>query len=64
MGAIPETQYLETPDGYIGYQTFGSGPRDLLFITNWVTNVDVMLEEASVVRYFDRLGSFARAGGS
>lgn len=60
VGAIPETQYLETPGGYIGYQSFGSGPRDLLFITNWVTNVDVMWEEASVVRYFDRLGSFAR----
>jgi class 3 adenylate cyclase len=60
MAAVPETLYAETPDGYIGYQAFGKGPRDLLFITNWVTNVDVMWEEPSVARYFDRLGSFAR----
>jgi class 3 adenylate cyclase/pimeloyl-ACP methyl ester carboxylesterase len=60
MGTTPETRYAETPGGYIGYQVFGRGPRNLLFITNWATNVDVMWEEASIVRYFDRLGSFAR----
>jgi class 3 adenylate cyclase len=60
MAAIPATNYVKTPDGYIGYQAFGEGPRDLLFITNWCTNVDVMWEEAQVARYFERLGSFAR----
>jgi len=60
MNPLPETQYARTGDEYIGYQAFGRGPRDLLFITNWVTNVDVMWEEPSVVTYFDRLGSFAR----
>src|SRR5262245_12619038 len=56
----PETRYATTADGYVGYQVFGRGPRDVLFITNWATNIDVMWEEPSLVRYFDRLGSFAR----
>jgi len=60
MAANPATQYVNTPDGYIGYQVFGDGPRDLLFITNWCTNVDVMWEQALAARYFERLGSFAR----
>ena len=61
--SIPErqTQYVTTADGaYIGYQVFGSGPRDLLFVTNWMQNLDAMWEEPSLARYLDRLASFAR----
>jgi class 3 adenylate cyclase len=60
MAETPETRYARRDGAYIGYQVFGSGPRDLLFITNWGTNLDAMWEEPSLVRYFDRLGSFAR----
>jgi len=60
MSAEPDTRYAETRGGYIGYQVLGRGARDLLFITNWVSNVDVMWEEPALARYFDRLGSFAR----
>lgn len=56
----PETRYARSADGYIGYQVFGSGPRDLLFITNWATNLDVMWEQPSAAAYFERLASFAR----
>ena len=60
MSVQPETRYAPMVDGYVGYQVFGRGPRDILFVTNWATNVDAMWEEPSLVRYFDRLGSFAR----
>lgn len=60
LNTQPDTQYARTVDGYIGYQRFGSGPRDLLFITNWATNVDVMWDDPSLARYLERLGTFAR----
>jgi class 3 adenylate cyclase len=56
----PETRYAKSPDGYVAYQVFGSGPPDLLFMTHWVTNVDAMWEEPSLSAYMQRLASFAR----
>jgi len=60
VGPTPETRYARTAEGAIGYQVWGRGTRDLIFITNWETNVDVMWEEPSAARFLDRLGSFAR----
>ena len=54
------TQYVKTRGGYVAYQVFGNGPPDILFITNWGTNLEVMWEEPSLVRYFDRLESLGR----
>ena len=56
----PETRYAAGPDGYVAYQMFGSGPLDLMFMTHWVTNVDAMWEEPSLVAYMERLASFSR----
>jgi class 3 adenylate cyclase/pimeloyl-ACP methyl ester carboxylesterase len=60
VGPTPETRFARTAEGAIGYQVWGKGSRDLIFITNWGTNVDVMWEEPSAARFLDRLGSFAR----
>ena len=38
------TQYVKTEAGYIAYRTFGQGPLDILFLTNWSTNLEVMRE--------------------
>ena len=56
----PETRYASSPEGYVAYQVFGSGRLDLLFVTHWGTNLDVMWEEPSLAAYMDRLASFAR----
>jgi class 3 adenylate cyclase len=55
-----QTRYARGEDGYVAYQVFGTGPPDLLFITNWMTNVDAMWEEPALAAYLSRLGSFAR----
>jgi pimeloyl-ACP methyl ester carboxylesterase len=59
LGA-PETRYAKSDDGYVAYQVFGEGPFDLLFIGNWASNIEVMWEHPSMVRYLNRLGRFAR----
>lgn len=58
--ADPVTQYVKTPGGYVAYQVFGEGPIDIVFITNWCTNLDVMWEEPSLARYFNRLATLGR----
>ncbi|HKF14497.1 MAG TPA: adenylate/guanylate cyclase domain-containing protein [Gaiellaceae bacterium] len=56
----PLTRYAPSEGGYVAYQVFGSGPRDLVFVTSWATNLDVMWEEPRMAAYLNRLGSFAR----
>jgi class 3 adenylate cyclase len=57
----PETSYAAAADGsYVAYQVFGQGPRHLLFLTSWLTNLDVMWEEPSLAAYLERLAGFAR----
>jgi len=41
----PETRYAKGRGGCVAYQVIGDGPLDLVFIPNWVTNLDVMREE-------------------
>ena len=56
----PETKYAQSPNGAIGYQVFGDGPVDLVFVTQWATNIDNYWDEPTATRYLDRLASFSR----
>ncbi|HEU4319390.1 MAG TPA: adenylate/guanylate cyclase domain-containing protein [Acidimicrobiia bacterium] len=56
----PDTRFAETPRGFVGYQVFGVEGPDIVFITNWMTNVDLYWDELSAVRYLDRLGAIGR----
>jgi class 3 adenylate cyclase/pimeloyl-ACP methyl ester carboxylesterase len=54
-------RYARNSDGQsVAYEVSGTGPLDLVFIPDWVTNLEVMREEPSVARFFDRLASFSR----
>jgi len=56
----PRTLYARSGDVNIAYQVVGEGPRDLVFVPGWISNVEVFWEEPVVVRFFERLASFAR----
>ncbi len=56
----PHTEYVKSPDGYVAFQVFGDGPLNIVVVTNWMTNLDVMWDEPSLARYLNRLASFAR----
>jgi class 3 adenylate cyclase len=58
--AIPQTRYAGGPDAYVGYQSIGQGPPDLVFIDHWLTNLDVMWESPVYTSFNDRLSSFSR----
>lgn len=56
----PETRYKKSSEGYVAYQVFGDGPPDLLFVTNWSTNLDAMWDEPSLAYFFHRLSQIGR----
>ena len=56
----PETRYVKTPEGYVGYQTIGAGPQDILFIPDWGTHLEVMWDIPWVVRFFEALSTLGR----
>ena len=56
----PETRYARSGDVNIAYQVVGEGPRDLVLVPGWVSNLDVFWDEPSMVRFLQRLASFSR----
>jgi class 3 adenylate cyclase/pimeloyl-ACP methyl ester carboxylesterase len=56
----PKTRYARDGEISIAYQVFGDGPVELLHTWGPATYVEYMWEHPRVVRFFDRLGSFAR----
>lgn len=60
VGDRPETRFVGTELGFLAYQAFGSGPRDVLFITGGVSNIDAMWDEPSAVRFLDGLSRLGR----
>lgn len=56
----PATRYAKSGDLDIAYQVVGSGPRDLVYVPGWISNIEVMWEEPSMERFLRRLASFSR----
>ncbi len=57
---IPETCYARTDDGLsIAYQTFGEGPRDMVFLPSWHC-IDLMWEDPAFAHVLQRLGRVGR----
>ncbi len=57
---LPETRYAKSSGVNIAYQVVGSGPRDLVVVPGWVSNIDVFWEEPTLARFLTRLASFSR----
>jgi hypothetical protein len=55
-----EVRYARCGELNIAYRVVGEGPLDLVWVPNWLSNVDLWREESSFARFFDRLASFAR----
>jgi class 3 adenylate cyclase len=56
----PETRYARSGDLNIAYQVVGEGPRDLVYVPGWVSNIELMWEEPAMARFLGRLASFSR----
>src|SRR5947199_3130825 len=57
----PKTRYARASDGVsIAYQVIGDGPRDLVWVPGWISNVEAAWGEPTMARFFERLASFSR----
>jgi len=57
---LPETLYARSGDVNIAFQVVGEGPRDLVYVPGWVSNVELMWEDPALARLLGRLASFSR----
>jgi class 3 adenylate cyclase len=60
MTTAPAIRYARSGDVHIAFQHDGSGPLDLLFFPDGLIPVESMLEQPSLARFLERLGTFAR----
>ena len=57
---IPPVQYARSGDVDIAYQVVGDGPRALVFVMGWVSNIEYFWREPAFARFLRRLASFSR----
>ena len=57
---IPDTRYAKSGDVSIAYQVVGEGPRDLILVPGWMSNIEVFWDDPGVARFLRRLASFSR----
>jgi len=47
---MPATRYAYSGDVRIAYQVTGDGPRDLVYVPGWISNVEVMWEDPGLAQ--------------
>ena len=57
---LPEIRYTKSGDVHIAYQVVGDGPVDLVYIPDWVSNLELQWDEPTHARFLERLASFSR----
>jgi class 3 adenylate cyclase len=56
----PETRYARAGDVRVAYQVVGEGPRDLVLVPGFVSNLELAWEHPPYERFVRRLSTFAR----
>ncbi|MDR7586594.1 MAG: adenylate/guanylate cyclase domain-containing protein [Armatimonadota bacterium] len=56
----PKTEYARSGDVHIAYQVVGQGRIDLVYVSGWVSHVELAWEEPTLARFLRRLTSFSR----
>lgn len=57
---IPETRFTKNGDLAVAYQVLGDGPRDVIIVPNWFTNVEAVWDVPEFARWLEHLSSFCR----
>lgn len=57
---VPTTTYARSGDVNVAYQVVGEGPRDLVYVPGWISNIEVMWEDPYMAAFLNGLASFSR----
>jgi hypothetical protein len=55
---LPETRYAKSGDVRIAYQITGSGPFGVVWVTGFISKLDLEWERPPRARFFSRLSAF------
>ena len=55
-----ETRYARNGDLRVAYRTTASGPRDIVFVSNWFTNCEIFPELPSMRGWVERMATLGR----
>ncbi len=56
----PETRYARSGELHIAYQTVGEGPLDVLWVPNWIWQMEHVWEQPWIARLLRRVSGFGR----
>jgi pimeloyl-ACP methyl ester carboxylesterase/class 3 adenylate cyclase len=56
----PQTRYARSGSVSLAYQVASDGPRDLVFVPGWVSNLETAWDQPLLARFLRRLASFNR----
>jgi class 3 adenylate cyclase len=56
----PEIYYAKIHGAAVAYQVVGAGPLDLVFLPEWVNNLEMQWQDPRLARFPTRLASFGR----
>ncbi len=59
-GRAPETRYARSGDVHIGYQVIGDGPRTVVVVPGFVSNIEQLWEDPDSARFLTRIATTAR----
>jgi pimeloyl-ACP methyl ester carboxylesterase len=57
---VTGTKYAKSGNVNIAYQVIGDGPRDLVYVPGWVSNVELMWDDPVLASILRRLSTFSR----
>ena len=57
---LPDTHYAKSGSVRIAYQILGTGPRDLVFVPGFISNLDHYWDDPNLAHFLNRLSSFSR----
>lgn len=55
-----ETRYARNGDLRVAYRTTAAGPRDIVFVSNWFTNCEILPELPSIQGWVERMATLGR----
>jgi class 3 adenylate cyclase len=55
----PRTKYVDSEGGAVAYQVVGDGP-DLVYVPNWLSNIEIQWDEPSYGHFLQQVASFSR----
>jgi class 3 adenylate cyclase len=57
---IPDVHYAHNGEVALAYQVWGEGPPDLVFVPQWIGNIEVSSDNPLYARFLKKLASFSR----